>query len=183
MKKKSTIVCYDKYKDACCYMSPEELRKYVLNHRSEWSNINFIEMKEVVALFENDIYVLLNDGKLYNNDILILEDIESIWAMNISILFVITKDNYVYSLQDNIFNDYISNIKYKKIVKSGLDLLALTYDNKLKALTGYPMFIGIEPDNFIDVEDIFIEGELGTPYIIKNNIKIPLYYSEDNEEE
>ena len=36
---------------------------------------------------------------------------------------------------------------------------------------------------FIDVDDISITGELGTPYVIKNGKKIPLYISEYNEEE
>ena len=62
-------------------------------------------------------------------------------------------------------------------------MLALTYDKNVKSLTSYPEFIGIEPENFIDVDDISITGELGTPYVIKNGKKIPLYISEYNEEE
>ena len=103
--------------------------------------------------------------------------------MNIHNLFVVTDENYVYSIQDTIFNNYIGNIKYKKIVKSEIDLLALTYDNKVKALTSSPDFIVIEPNNFIDVDDISITGELGTPYVIKNGKKIQLYISEYNEED
>ncbi len=178
--KPNEVVDYDKYKDACCYMSPEELRKYVFKHIAIWHRAKLKKMKEVAALFENDIYVLLDDGKLYNNGKLILEGIESIWPMNIRLLFVITKDHYVYSLQDTEFNAYIGNIQYKKIVKSGLDLMALTWDGRVKALTSYPMFIGIIPENFIFVDDILIEGEsdLGVPMVVKNGQKINLYISD-----
>ena len=161
-------VDFDRYKDACCYMTPDELKKYVDNTISIWGDINKQNIKQIEAVFENDVYVLLNDGKLYENGKQILDGIAELWCMNICYLFVITKENYVYSIQDNIFNNYIGNTKYKKIVKSGL---------------WYPEFIGIEPENFIDVDDISITGELGTPYVIKNGKKIPLYISEYNEEE
>ena len=176
-------VDFDRYKDACCYMTPEELTQYVNDNISIWGNINKQNIKQIESIFENDVYVLLDDGKLYENGKLILDGITELWSMNIHYLFVITNNNYVYSIQDNIFNNYIGNTKYKKIVKSGLDLLALTYDKKVKSLTSYPEFIGIEPENFIDVDDISITGELGTPFIIKNGIKIPLYISEYNEED
>lgn len=174
---------FDKYKDACCYMTPEELREYVNNTTSVWGDINKQNIKQIEAVFENDVYVLLTDGKLYENGKQILDKVSELWCMNICYLFAITNDNYVYSIQDNIYKDYIGNIKYKKIVKSGLDLLALTYSNKVKSLTSCPEFIGIEPENFVDVEDISITGELGTPFIIKNGKKIPLYISEYNEED
>lgn len=173
-------VDFDKYKDACCYMTPDELREYVSNIKI-WRSINNQDIKQIEAIFENDVYVLLNDGTLYENGKQILKGISELWCMNIHYLFVITKENYVYSIQDNIFNNYIGNIKYKKIVKSRLDLLALTYDNKIKSLTSSPDFIGIEPNNFIDVDDISINGELGTPFIIKNGKRISLYISEYND--
>lgn len=176
-------VDFDRYKDACCYMTPDELKKYVDNTISIWGDINKQNIKQIEAVFENDVYVLLNDGKLYENGKQIIDGIAELWCMNIHYLFVINKENYVYSIQDNIFNNYIGNTKYKKIVKSGLDLLALTYDKNVKSLTSYLEFIGIEPENFIDVDDISITGELGTPYVIKNGKKIPLYISEYNEEE
>ena len=176
-------VDFDKYKNACCYMNPDELREYVSNTPTIWGNINKQNIKQIESIFENDVYVLLNDGTLYENGKQILEGISELWCMNIHNLFVVTDDNYVYSIHDTVFNSYIGNIKYKKIVKSQIDLLALTYDNKVKALTSSPDFIGIEPDNFIDVDDISITGELGTPYVIKKGKKIPLYISEYNEEE
>lgn len=173
----------DKYKNACCYMTPEELREYVSNTSTIWGGINKQKIKQIESIFENDVYVLMNDGNLYENGKQILDGVDQLWCMNIHYLFVITKENYVYSIQDNIFNNYIGNTKYKKIVKSEIDLLALTYDSKVKALTSSPDFIGIEPDNFIDVDDISITGELGTPYVIKKGKKIPLYISEYNEED
>ena len=175
-------VDFDKYKDACCYMTPEELREYV-NNTSMWRDVSKQNIKQIESIFENDVYVLLNDGKLYENGKLILDGITNLWCMNIHYLFVVTNENYIYSIQDNIFNNYIGNVKYKKIVRSGLDLLALTYDKKVKSLTSYPEFIGIEPENFVDVDDISITGELGTPFIIKKGKKIPLYISEYNEED
>jgi hypothetical protein len=172
-------VPFDNYRNALCYKSPKELKRYVCRNRKIWSNIDKSKIKQVEALFPNEVYVLTNDGKLYENGEFILVGISELWSMNIRLLFVVTNDNYVYSIQDTKFNDYIGNIKYKKIVKSGLDLLALTYDNKVKALTSYPEFIGIIPDNFNDVDDIFIYGdELGTPMIVKNGEKIPLYVSD-----
>lgn len=174
-------VYFDKYKDACCYMTSDELREYIGNAK-KWRNIDNKDIKQIESLFENEVYVLLNDGTLYENGRQILDGISELWCMNIHNLFVITNENYVYSIQDTIFNNYIGKIKYKKIVKSEIDLLALTYDNKVKALTSSPDFIGIESTNFIDVDDISITGELGTPYVIKNCKKIPLYISEYNEE-
>ena len=173
-------VDFDKYEDACCYMSSEELKRYVKNNKT-WSHIKLRDIKEIEALFVNEVYVLLNDGRLYENGKLILENISGIWCMNIRLLFVITNDNYIYSLQDTEFNNYIGNINYKKIVKSKIDLLALTYDGRVKSLTSYPEFIGIIPENFIDVDDIIIEGELGTPKIVKNGKIISLYVSDYNE--
>lgn len=83
----------------------------------------------------------------------------------------------MYSLQETNFNADIGNNQYRKIVKSGLDLIALTWDGRVKALTSYPMFIGIFPENFIFVDDILIDNndELGIPVVVKNGIKIPLY--------
>ena len=175
------IINYDKYRNACCYMSPNELMEYVKKHKELWKDINTKDIKQIESLFVNDVYVLLNNGNVYKNGELILGNIKDLWCMNIKYLFAITIDNYIFSLDDNKFNDYINGIQYKKIVKSELDLLALTQDNKLKALTSFPEFIGIEPENFIDVDDIVINGELGTPFIIKNNKKTPLYISDYNE--
>ena len=172
---------YDNYRDACCYMSPRELMKYVKVHKEIWGEIDVKKIKQIESLFANDVYILLYNGNVYKNGELILGNIKNLWCMNIKYLFVITIDNYIFSLDDNKFNDYINGIRYKKIVKSELDLLALTQDNKLKALTSFPEFIGIEPENFIDVDDIVINGELGTPFIIKNNKKTPLYISDYNE--
>ena len=172
---------FDNYKDACCYMSEEELRRYVEEDSKTWNYINKDEIKTIESLFVNDVYVLLNDGKLYENGKLILKNISNLWCMNIRLLFVITNDNYIYSLQDTEFNNYISNISYKKIVKSKLDLLALTYDGRIKSLTSYPEFIGIVPENFTSVDDIIIEGELGTPKIVKDGKIISLYVSDYNE--
>lgn len=175
-------VPFDKYRYALCYRSPKELKRYVCVNRRKWGKINKKEIKQIEALFENDVYVLLNDGSLYKDGKHILDGISELWCMNIRLLFVITKDHYVYSLQDTVFNDYIGNIQYRKIVKSGLDLMALTWDGRVKALTSYPMFIGIIPENFIFVDDIFIDGdELGTPMVVKNGKKIPLYVSDYNE--
>ena len=172
---------YDKYRDACCYMSPRELMEYVKEHKERWGNINSEDIKQIEALFVNDVYVLSNNGNVYMNGALILGNIKDLWCMNIKYMFFITIDNYIFTLEDNTFNDYIGGIQYRKIVKSRLDILALTIDNRLKALTSFPEFIGIVPENFIDVEDITINGELGTPFIIKNNKKIPLYVSDYNE--
>ena len=44
-------VDFDRYKDACCYMTPDELKKYVDNTISIWGDINKQNIKQIEAVF------------------------------------------------------------------------------------------------------------------------------------
>ena len=43
-------VDFDRYKDACCYMTPDELKKYVDNTISIWGDINKQNIKQIISL-------------------------------------------------------------------------------------------------------------------------------------
>ena len=94
-------------------------------------------------------------------------------------LYKITEDNkikpiYEDDIMDNI-DKYLNNedYKYKKIISDPIYLVALTEEGTIKssALSGIP--IGIIPENFVGVDDIFIKDD--NVYIIKQGKEISLY--------
>ena len=135
-------------------------------------------MKQIETDYYNNIYVLLDNGYLLENGELQDNDIDRLYMVNGFSLYKITNDNIIKPIDDVYKSDldiYLNNedYKYKKIISDPLYLVALTEEGTIKssALSGIP--IGIIPENFVGVDDIFIKDD--NVYIIKQGKEISLY--------
>lgn len=154
---------------------------YIKKYTNGLNNINLKYVKQIETDYYNKVFVLLNNGNLYRDGDLIDNNICKIYMLDGMHLYKITEDNkikpiYEDDIMDNI-DKYLNNedYKYKKIISDSLYLVALTEEETIKssALSGIP--IGIIPENFVGVDDIFIKED--KPYIIKQGKEIPLYVS------
>ena len=154
---------------------------YIKKYTNGLNNINLKYVKQIETDYYNKVFVLLNNGNLYRDGDLIDNNICKIYMLDRMHLYKITEDNkikpiYEDDIMDNI-DKYLNNedYKYKKIISDSLYLVALTEEGTIKssALSGIP--IGIIPENFVGVDDIFIKED--KPYIIKQGKEIPLYVS------
>ncbi len=152
---------------------------YIKKYTNGLNNINLKYVKQIETDYYNKVFVLLNNGNLYRDGDLIDNNICKIYMLDGMHLYKITEDNkikpiYEDDIMDNI-DKYLNNedYKYKKIISDSLYLVALTEEGTIKSsvLSGIP--IGIIPENFVGVDDIFIKED--KPYIIKQGKEIPLY--------
>ena len=155
-----------------------------------YNKLNKNEIKQIETDFDNNIYVLTNNGKLYKTsqyDVdleYICMNILKIFYLDGRNLYKITSENIILPIDNNKVWDntdkYLNNnnCKYKKIETSKMHIVVLTEDGCVRALCGGYPCLGIIPDNFINVNDItIVEDEYGTdkPYIYKNNEFVELY--------
>lgn len=155
-----------------------------------YNKLNKNEIKQIETDFDNNIYVLTNNGKLYKTsqyDVdleYICMNILKIFYLDGRNLYKITSKNIILPIDNNKVWDntdkYLNNnnCKYKKIETSKMHIVVLTEDGCVRALCGGYPCLGIIPDNFINVNDItIVEDEYGTdkPYIYKNNEFVELY--------
>lgn len=154
---------------------------YIKKYTNGLNNINLKYVKQIETDYYNKVFVLLNNGNLYRDGDLIDNNICKIYMLDGMHLYKITEDNkikpiYEDDIMDNI-DKYLNNedYKYKKIISDSPYLVALTEEGTIKSivLSGIP--IGIIPENFVGVDDIFIKED--KPYIIKQGKEIPLYVS------
>lgn len=154
---------------------------YIKKYTNGLNNINLKYVKQIETDYYNKVFVLLNNGNLYRDGDLIDNNICKIYMLDGMHLYKITEDNkikpiYEDDIMDNI-DKYLNNedYKYKKIISDSLYLVALTEEGTIKSivLSGIP--IGIIPENFVGVDDIFIKED--KPYIIKQGKEIPVYVS------
>ena len=152
---------------------------YIKKYTNGLNNINLKYVKQIETDYYNKVFVLLNNGNLYRDGDLIDNNICKIYMLDGMHLYKITEDNkikpiYEDDIMDNI-DKYLNNedYKYKKIISDSLYLVALTEEGTIKssALSGIP--IGIIPENFVGVDDIFIKDD--NVYIIKQGKEISLY--------
>ena len=152
---------------------------YIKKYTNGLNNINLKYVKQIETDYYNKVFVLLNNGNLYRDGDLIDNNICKIYMLDGMHLYKITEDNkikpiYEDDIMDNI-DKYLNNedYKYKKIISDPLYLVALTEEGTIKSsvLSGIP--IGIIPENFVGVDDIFIKED--KPYIIKQGKEISLY--------
>ena len=151
---------------------------YIKKYTNGLNNINLKYVKQIETDYYNNIYVLLDNGYLLENGELQDNDIDRLYMVNGFSLYKITNDNIIKPIDDVYKSDldiYLNNedYKYKKIISDPLYLVALTEEETIKssALSGIP--IGIIPENFVGVDDIFIKED--KPYIIKQGKEISLY--------
>ena len=151
---------------------------YIKKYTNGLNNINLKYVKQIETDYYNNIYVLLDNGYLLENGELQDNDIDRLYMVNGFSLYKITNDNIIKPIDDVYKSDldiYLNNedYKYKKIISDPLYLVALTGEGTIKssALSGIP--IGIIPENFVGVDDIFIKDD--NVYIIKQGKEISLY--------
>lgn len=151
---------------------------YIKKYTNGLNNINLKYVKQIETDYYNNIYVLLDNGYLLENGELQDNDIDRLYMVNGFSLYKITNDNIIKPINDVYKSDldiYLNNedYKYKKIISDPLYLVALTEEGTIKssALSGIP--IGIIPENFVGVDDIFIKDD--NVYIIKQGKEISLY--------
>lgn len=151
---------------------------YIKKYTNGLNNINLKYVKQIETDYYNNIYVLLDNGYLLENGELQDNDIDRLYMVNGFSLYKITNDNIIKPIDDVYKSDldiYLNNedYKYKKIISAPLYLVALTEEGTIKssALSGIP--IGIIPENFVGVDDIFIKDD--NVYIIKQGKEISLY--------
>lgn len=155
-----------------------------------YEKINRKDIKQIETNFDNDIYVLTMNGKLYktrkyDDELEILdENIEKVYFLDGINLYKIKKQNRILPIEENKpwsnTDKYLNNnnCKYKKIETSKMHIVLLTEEGNVRALCGGYPSLGIIPDNFRKVEDITIiedENGIDMPYIYKNNEFIELY--------
>ena len=146
-------------------------------------NVETNQIKQIEYDKNNNIYILLNNGKLYMNKVCISSNVKELFLLDNFHIYSITTNNMILPLKDlEKWGDidlylYNEGIMYKKIISDLVYLVALNEDKEIKSCTSIPG-IAIKHDNFINVDDIKfvkINEDLFEPYIIKNNQEMPLY--------
>ena len=155
-----------------------------------YDKFNKNDIKQIETDYDNEIYILTNDGELYKTSKydeeleFICKDIIKIFYLDGMNLYKITTENIILPIDNsktwNNTDKYLNNnnCKYKKIETSKMHIVLLTKEGNVRALCGGYPSLGIIPENFLNVEDItIVEDEHGIdmPYIYKNNEFIELY--------
>ena len=172
------------------YLEIEEISlKQKLRCLKDYTNVlDGINIKDVKQLekscWNDEIYVVLNNGDMYSNGILRDTKIDRLFGLcEIENMYKIKLDNSIVPMKNieewNNFDFYLHNKNepYKKIINNEFSITALTQENKVIAISFWETF-GIVPENFWDVDDIVLEkDERGytEPYVIKKGQKIQLY--------
>lgn len=172
------------------YLEIEEISlKQKLRCLKDYTNaLDGINIKDVKQLekscWNDEIYVVLNNGDMYSNGILRDTKIDRLFGLcEIENMYKIKLDNTIVPMKNieewNNFDFYLHNKNepYKKIINNEFSITALTQENKVIAISFWETF-GIVPENFWDVDDIVLEkDERGytEPYVIKKGQKIQLY--------
>ena len=150
----------------------------------DYKSRDFKEIIDYRIDFEDNIYILFDNGVLYKNDELYDVDIKNLFSLDIYRIYEITKENRINPIDEGYCYDidyYLNNNNgsYKKIIVDYLYLIALTEEGRIIAVSTNPVGLGVVPENFVDVEDIFFKEYENTvePHIVKEGIEKPLYVS------
>ena len=145
--------------------SLDESYEYLKENTIYLDNINKEDIKEIHYSYNKDVYVLLNNGRLYENGNMILDNINTLGFSCGVNMYAFSNDKEVKSLisKDNnsLFinnNDY----KYKKIIIDVLKIVGLTFDNKIRV-------IGTLVDEVIDYEKFYNVDDIG---LVDDNIVV-----------
>ena len=173
------------------YNMPEEKQEEIFKlYTCIYDKFTKNDIKQIETDFDNNIYILTNNGTLYKTaqydfEIeFISDDIKKIFYLDGMNLYRITAENEIFPIDNNKnwnnTDKYLNynNYKYKKIETSKMHIVLLTKEGNVRALCGGYPSLGIIPENFLNVEDItIVEDEHGIdmPYIYKNNEFIELY--------
>lgn len=162
----------------------EIIKKLIGKKNINCKNINFKEIISYRIDFEDNIYILFDNGVLYKNDELYDVGIKNLFSLDIYSIYKITKENQIHPINEIYCRDidyYLNNnnCSYKKVIVDVLYLVALTEEGRIIAVSGNPIGLGVVPENFVDVENIFFKEyeNIVEPYIVKKGIENPLYVS------
>ena len=162
-------------------MSEEKRMDYIINNTNGLKDIEEENVKQIETDFDDNVFVLTLDNKLYKNGEFIDKNIKKIHMFDGCHLYKVTNDNKIRPIEDDlIWNDidtYLNNndCSYKKILFSIMNIVALTNNGEIREIHQYPACI--IPENYVGVEDIKIEevNGLDIPFVYKNERFIKLY--------
>lgn len=152
---------------------------YIKKHTNFFNDIRLKNIIQIKVDFWDNVYMLADNGKFYINGIFNASQVNEIVLLDGFHLYKITNDNKIFPLKeleewDNIdFYLYNAFNSYKKILTSDFYITGLTEDNNIISVHIDVNLTGIEPNNFINVDDILKIDE--DVYIIKNGETKPLY--------
>lgn len=162
----------------------EMIKKIMSQKNINYNNINLKKIIDYRVDYEDNIYILFDNGVLYKNDELYDVDISNLFSLDIYRIYEITRENKINPINEmyNCDIDYYlnnNNCSYRKVIVDDLYLIALTEEGRIIAVSTNPVGLGIIPENFVNVEDIFFKEYENTvePYVVKEGIERPLYVS------
>ena len=162
----------------------ERIEEIISKKNIDYDNINFEEVISCRIDFEDNIYILFDNGISYKNDEIYDFNISNLFSLDIYRIYEITKENKINPINEMYNCDigyYLNNnnCSYKKIIVDDLYLIALTEEGRIIAVSTTPVGLGVVPENFIDVEDIYFKEyeNIVEPYIVKEGMERPLYVS------
>ena len=162
----------------------ERIKEIISKKNLDYNSNDFEEIISYRIDFEDNIYILFDNGVLYKNDELYDVGISNLFSLDIYRIYEITKENRINPINEDYCYDidyYLNNnnCSYKKIIVDYLYLIALTKAGRIIAVSTTPVGLGIVPENFVNAEDVYFEEYENTvePYIVKEGIEKPLYIS------
>lgn len=154
--------------------------KYIKEHTNWFETINIQDIKKIEENYWNNTYViLLKNGDLYIDGICIAKNIKDIYSLENGEMFEIKNDNSIMPIKEleewDDLDMYLYNDgePYKKIIYDNGDIVGLTQENKVVAVTFWGLY-GVIAENFIEVDDIFFKENKGI-YVLKNEEEKPLF--------
>lgn len=162
----------------------ERIKEIISKKNLDYNSNDFEEIISYRIDFEDNIYILFDNGVLYKNDELYDVGISNLFSLDIYRIYEITKENRINPINEDYCYDidyYLNNnnCSYKKIIVDYLYLIALTKAGRIIAVSTTPVGLGIVPENFVNAEDVYFKEYENTvePYIVKEGIEKPLYIS------
>ena len=141
-------------------------------------------VKRIDILDNEEIYILLTNGKLYFNDKLIDANIKTIWFTT-NMEFSISYENIIKCMNvENEITKYINDndYQYKKILFTDNELVALTKENNIRTVITNLSNIAIDVTRWINVDDIILNSynqEYRTILVLNNEQYMPLFISDN----
>lgn len=123
---------------------------------------NFDNIRELIDDYYGNIYLLLEDGSLYINFVLVDSNISFIHMQDLTQIYAISIDNRVIPLLN--FNrpleQYISNnsVPYKDIICNALSIVCLTNEGVVKFISSMPN-VCVDYKSLVNVSSIDYNNE------------------------
>lgn len=162
----------------------EIIKEIISKKNINYNNINFEKIIDYRVDYEDNIYILFDNGVLYKNDELYDVGISNFFSLDIYRIYEITRGNKINPINEmyNCDIDYYlnnNNCSYRKVIVDDLYLIALTEEGRIIAVSTNPVGLGIIPENFVNVEDVYFKEYENAvePYVVKEGIERPLYVS------